>query len=562
MQPEIDPPVRPHTIAGSPLRFLLSTFALLAVIAFEYGESFDFYFVGDDFAFIEFVLNEKLGILRESSCFYHYYPLGLLLNALPATVGLMEPKWFVGLNFSLFLLCATLVMYLYYSVSRNLFTGFLAALLYSTAIPNSEVIYWKTGAQTIAMAAFSLVSLLLFAHYLRERSRAAFVGCILAFTLSMLCIEQGAVTFGILLLYDLLFHSVPNFRMSESKKEIALGFLIRQSILLAVPATLTAVKVMLGLELSPFPLTSRPWWMIEKVAVETMARLFDFNNLLHPFITTHSALRLMVILGTCIFFLYILVRKSKTGLFFFLASLGPILIISIGAGGPNLRYFCLPLAFFTCFLCGFISDFSNVLVHTLRRIFGSGGGALNGGTGGRSAWARKILCAGVCFALAGAGLSGNLKRRDYWKAASTIQENIVQTAEHAFLTGAISANSNRKLYLLNIPAEFRTRTGAVFYVASNSLMPDLRHRLGAAAERIEPVASGNPFEMSLNGETVIYRVLGRNRILTETEIKMVLDQGHSILRFSPQRKDLVPFAVHQERSPRTTTEPQRNDDDK
>ena len=41
------------------IRFLVCALGLAAVIFFEYGESFLFYFVGDEFAFIEFALNEK-----------------------------------------------------------------------------------------------------------------------------------------------------------------------------------------------------------------------------------------------------------------------------------------------------------------------------------------------------------------------------------------------------------------------------------------------------------------------------------------------------------------------
>lgn len=49
-----------------PIRFLICALLLTLVILFEYGESFRFYFFGDDFTYIEFVLQEKAGILWKS----------------------------------------------------------------------------------------------------------------------------------------------------------------------------------------------------------------------------------------------------------------------------------------------------------------------------------------------------------------------------------------------------------------------------------------------------------------------------------------------------------------
>ena len=51
------------------LHFWLFSLALAVVILYEYGAAFNFYFVGDDFEHIKFVMDEKARILWSSSAF-------------------------------------------------------------------------------------------------------------------------------------------------------------------------------------------------------------------------------------------------------------------------------------------------------------------------------------------------------------------------------------------------------------------------------------------------------------------------------------------------------------
>ena len=84
-----------------------------------------------------------------------------------------------------------------------------------------------------------------------------------------------------------------------------------------------------------------------------------------------------------------------------------------------------------------------------------------------------------------------------------IERNIVQTTEDLFLFGAIGTETKQKLYLLNIPEHFVSEKHSIFYVASNSIMPDLRYRLGDSADRIELIATGRRFELPLEKERVV-----------------------------------------------------------
>ena len=272
---------------------------LSAVVLFEYGKAFNFYFVGDDFVFIGALLKYKVIGLWNPLNFQnaHYCPVGILLNALPALFGIFEPKWFVVVSFLFFLSCSVLVMMVYHRIVGSYLGGFLAALMFATAVPNSEVIYWKTGTLTIAMTFFSLLALLLFIRHLTQKSWVSFAGCFIAYALSILCIEQGVLTFGILILYDLIFHSIPQFLEPGSNGKIVVThFLRRHAILILPPALIVAMKLAYGLGFSPVPWASRDLWSIPWLVVETITKLIHLTNTIHPQGSSPLAYRLSAIL--------------------------------------------------------------------------------------------------------------------------------------------------------------------------------------------------------------------------------------------------------------------------
>lgn len=330
---------------------------LAALLLFEYGEAFNFYFVGDDFGFIQVLLQDKWRILWSSRAYYHYCPLSVLINALPACFGIFEPRWYVLVGFLFFLMSSALIAKLYQSISGNLAKGFLAAMIFATAHLNSEVLYWKTGNTTIAMIFFSLVSLIFFIRSLKKNSKALFAGCVMAYAVSMLCIEQGLITLAFLALYDLIFWTGPRLRtLASNKRATVIQFLRRLAILSTVPVLHTAVKLALHLELSPMPFTSRDWRPMFQVMFESLWKLLDFNEIFRSMSSSHwkPGLALTVILF--LYFGYILAKRSSAGLFLLVASLGSVLAISVGTGGVVPRYFCLSLAFYACFLSLFIDD--------------------------------------------------------------------------------------------------------------------------------------------------------------------------------------------------------------
>lgn len=518
------------------IRFFIFIAILAAVVLFEYGPSFHFYFVGDDFVFIESLVKNKAAILWKSTSFYHYYPLGVLINALPTAFGSTEPVWFGLVNFLLFLACSILVINMYRNVAGGLTQSFAAALIYSTAIPNSEVIYWKTGSQTISMALFSLLALTLFMRFLRNGSRSAFLGCLMAFAASMLSIEQGVVTFGTLALYDVLFYSLPQLRAGGNAwKHTAIRFVGRMAVLAVVPLFLTVLKLSLDLKLSPFPSSSLPIRIFSSLPAQTAAKLVDFNNILLPVYASASEYFAVSVLSV-VLLLYVLLKRSPVGLFFLLASLGPLMVISITAGGPNARYFCLPLAFYACFLSFLVNDISRAIEGILIRT--SPKSTVGPGLSSRNAGlCQRAIYFGACLATVLVGLRGTLARRDFWASASLIERNIVESVEDLYLGGTPTG----KVYLLDVPDFFMTEKYSVFYVCSNSLMPDLRYRLGDdVAGRIELASTNDLFEISLRGERVIYRALGRDKKMAIFNIKNLLESGNLVLRFSPSTMSIAP----------------------
>ncbi|RJP25891.1 MAG: hypothetical protein C4520_01690 [Candidatus Abyssobacteria bacterium SURF_5] len=516
--------------------FVFFSFLLACVILYEYGESFTFYFVGDDFAFIEYVRAEKASILWKPSCFYHYYPLGLFFITLPAYFDVFEPAYFTAVSFFFFVCSSILVMILFRKIAGGLAGGFLAALIYATAVPHSEVIYWKTCTSTIAMTFFSLASLFLYSLYL-ERKRAAFlVFCLAAYIASVLCMEQGIVTSGVLFLYDFLFHSFPQFKSSaaDRRRQVVKGFLGRTMLLILLPALLMMLKSIVGAQLSPFSF-AQLFPRIPHLTFETIIRLFDFNRIASGMHLSTTQASLLVLALGLVFLIYIFYRRTAAGFLFLFSSLGSVLAISLAAGGPNERYFCLPLAFFSCFLSLLLRDaaaaaaypFENAFANLNRRLFLGN--------------MRHILYVGISLLVAAAGITGNLERRAYWAVASTIERNIVSTVEGVYLAGSIQPRKGKKLYLVNMPSYMVNEKKAVFYICSNSVIPDLRHKLPHAADDMELVATGNLFEMDINGEKLIYRALGLDNAMDNARIQQLMDDGHLFLQFSPVVMTAVPL---------------------
>jgi hypothetical protein len=515
--------------------FLVCALLLAVLILFEYGKSFSFYFVGDDFAFIEYVLAEKAGIFFKPSCFYHYYPLGLVFIVFPAIFNVFEPEYFVAVNFLFFFLCSIMILLLYRKIAGGLLGGFFAAILFATAVPNSEVIYWKTTTSTIVMTFFSLLALAFYIRFLERKSAASLFASVLAFLASILCMEQGVVTFGILFLYDLIFFSFPRFAsLKADRKRIVYGFLRRNFFLVLIPVSMIFIKSRLGAQLSAFPLLQL-YRQIPNLTPKTLIRLFDFNYLSSGFLSSDIHIWPVVAAVVLVFSAYLFFKRTAIGLFFLLASTGPALTISFAAGGPNERYFCLPLVFFTCFLSLFIRDVAAAFIRLL--------GKLKKQNVSRNLMQKVHIAfyAAVCLAIAIAGFRGNLKRRSFWEAASRIERNIVGQVENIYLTGSFSSAGGRKIYLLNMPAYMVTRTNSIFYICSNSLIPDLRRRLLNADNEIELAATGQLFQMKLNNEQVLYRALGRDNMLDRKHVRKLINEGNLVLQFSPHLMTVVPF---------------------
>lgn len=518
------------------LRTPLLAAILIPLLTFEYGEAFTFYFVGDDFGFIHTLLKDKWKLLWMSRAYYHYYPLGITINAFPALFGSFDPRWYVLINFSFFLSCSLVVAKVCRHITGRVLEGALAALLFATATPNSEVMYWKTGNCTIAMTFFSVLALAFFIRHLTRNSRIAFAACVAAYALSMLCIEQGIVTFGVFLLYDALFHLIPQLRNVLLKRGALVRFAGRHTILLAVPVLLTGWKLALGLEMSPFPLVLRDWGALAVAAMRTLAHLLDFNGIFVEPDARFSSLASFLAIALCILTGYLYLSRSRAALFFLWASLGSLLVIFIGTGSPNPRYFCLPLAFYACFLALFIGDASVAAIAVLGSLLKSAGIHI---TGGKTVWLGRAVLVAAALAVTCIGLTGNLIRRDYWKAASTIERNVVETVERYLVTGHFDAG--KKVFLMDAPDAFWSPKYSAFYVGSNSLIHDLNHRLHKRSESVALVAGTAMLEMNIQGERVYCRTLGRERMLEREDIDRLLSQGHLILRFSPSLKTVRPL---------------------
>ncbi len=99
----------------------------------------------------------------------------------------------------------------------------------------------------------------------------------------------------------------------------------------------------------------------------------------------------------------------------------------------------------------------------------------------------------------------------------------------------------KKRFPSNVPERFISRKNMIFYVASHSLMPDLRRRLGDFADRIRLIATGTRFEMPLGDEWALYRAMGWKEKLSRKDVQRLAEDCHMVMQFSPSHKMLIPL---------------------
>jgi len=272
----------------------------------------------------------------------------------------------------------------------------------------------------------------------------------------------------------------------------------------------------------------------------TPAGLVDFNNIVSG-LFGQSREHQYLMLGALFFFLaYAVIKRSSAGLFFLLASHCSLLAISISTSVLANRYYCLPLMYWACFVSLFFRDIAAAIAKVFEKVQAAWLDSSRKGPD-VSRWIFVIVHASACLALAFAGLRGNLERRAYWKLASAIEQNIVQTVEYMHVSGFGRGRPGQKIYLLDIPNHLWSEEYSVFFVAGNCIMPDIRHRLGRDAERVELIASTDIRWMTSGEERLAYRIKEQENIMSKSDIEGLIEEGHLVLQFMPHALNLVPL---------------------
>ena len=272
-----------------------------------------------------------------------------------------------------------------------------------------------------------------------------------------------------------------------------------------------------------------------------MTAFFDFNHIFFSADASSLAISSITILLLTLFAAYIAVKRSTAAMFFLLASIGSILAISWFGGGPRPRYFCLPLVFYACFLSLILRDIAELFARGFLRLpalISHNSSDPKGGSGLLKGGFHFVLCLVIILM----GFSGNFVRREYWKAASVMEQDMVNTIESLFVSGAIQEKEGQKLFLLNIPAQFMLDKYSRIFIARNSLIRDLRYRVGESAEEIEVIAGGSRFRMPFGEDWLAYTPVNRMNRVSQNEIQKIIEDGHIILQFSPFTRTLVPIS--------------------
>lgn len=177
---------------------------IVAAASLVYIPCLRFAFLGEDFQFIMWGLQDIRDIFAPVPNWQHYKPIGLILTGLPARLfGVSEFVYHAHIVMLHVINCLILFFFIeYLTAKRGL--AFTSALIYALFSMQYEAVFWGEAQYYQFSTMFSLLSIWLFVLYLR-RGRAWLYAAFLAmYAVNILTYEQGIAALGICFFYEML----------------------------------------------------------------------------------------------------------------------------------------------------------------------------------------------------------------------------------------------------------------------------------------------------------------------------------------------------------------------
>ncbi len=176
---------------------------LFLIALFVYQGIFNLYFVGDDFTWLRWAATSKVSdILKyfyDAQGFF-YRPLPKILYFLTYSVFWLKPFGYHFVSLFIYFVISCLVYLFGKYVFNDKFKAFLAAVIFLFIPINTESVLWVSSYSGMLMVLFTMLSLLFFIRYRREKNALFFLGTVIFLILGLLS-HEGAVIIPVLLLW-------------------------------------------------------------------------------------------------------------------------------------------------------------------------------------------------------------------------------------------------------------------------------------------------------------------------------------------------------------------------
>lgn len=445
---------------------VLGTWLVLLVgfaIYIFYGVA-NFYFTGDDFTYFWSVTRGNAFLINPDVT--HYQPVGEVIAAFPAILTGPNPL-FDNIFLVLFYLIATgLTVYICDLVTGDLKASLIAGFLFLTFSRNHELMFWKTGRITSAMAILCLLSFLSFYKYLVSRKRRFFLlsNCLLL--VALFTTEQACFFVPVWAIYELMYYFP--VRRGEGFASNA-GRVCRSALKYVVPlgviALVFSLKIFRGQMIGPKALHLQP--LLEAIVYG----IFDYNHLLSSSgILSHTrslaktypgliaAMLVIVALGSVIgSFLrptlaLKVISKVKDPAFFLLWAIVTYLPLSVIMGSAS-RYLALASSGISALVAILLTSVGNRLGKPFNRF---------------QPFVTEPSILLIALLISVPGIRHLTASKSNWAKASEIEQNLVESFR--FYTKDLGPTT--QIYLINVPDRLLAETSS-FFIARNGFRAEM-----------------------------------------------------------------------------------------
>lgn len=348
-------------ISSSIQRLLIPPTALsiLAALLFLlYARTLRFTFFGDDFLFLHLISEGFLRLVLPIRELYHYYPISLLLMAIPKWLGIGEPTIYRCINILVHLANAYFVYLLALRLLKSRFHAYGAAVIFSFFFLNSGTLLWPlVGMHFVFSGLFLLPAFLSFLEYREKCRKRHLVSFCIFYVLAIYTHELSVSLVLVCIFYDLAQKNRIAFSNIKNLSSLVIAYIIP---IIAI-TLLFAIKFFFTLRMT---VTDNTSFKILQNFVSMVCFLSPFNNMTpywifskwgqDPIIVATLSIVGMTFFGFCFFKASWKLRLMLAWTIAFM--LAPVFVSEFGA-----RYFYLPSIGWSVFIAGLIQSLASLI---------------------------------------------------------------------------------------------------------------------------------------------------------------------------------------------------------